>query len=263
MRTRLVEPSTRADPRLLRRGSRRARLPRGRRTARARAASRRSSATTGCSRRSATSARTSCRPGTGCGAFAELAARVSPRMLIGEEAAVTELWEAARKRLRPTARGPARPARVRLDGAARAGRHGTAARDEWRPRRARPRLRARARGGARRRPAAARRERLPLADARADRGGPLVDLARGRRDPVQGRGVRLDARGGAAAAGLGRPAGAAPGLRLTGAPRPHPAAPRERAGGLPLRARRERRRRSGSTRRSGCGTSWTTGACCF
>jgi len=37
--------------------------------------------------------------GTGCAAFAEVAARVSPRMLIGEQAAVTELWDAARRRL--------------------------------------------------------------------------------------------------------------------------------------------------------------------
>ncbi|HET6600748.1 MAG TPA: GNAT family N-acetyltransferase [Gaiella sp.] len=41
--------------------------------------------------------------GTGCGAFAEVAARVSPRMLIGEQGAVTELWDAARRRL-PRAR---------------------------------------------------------------------------------------------------------------------------------------------------------------
>ena len=37
--------------------------------------------------------------GEGCGAFAELAGRAVPRMLIGEEEAVTELWDAARKRL--------------------------------------------------------------------------------------------------------------------------------------------------------------------
>lgn len=37
--------------------------------------------------------------GRGCGAFAEVAARVSPRMLIGEQGAVTELWEAGRRRL--------------------------------------------------------------------------------------------------------------------------------------------------------------------
>jgi len=41
--------------------------------------------------------------GSGCGAFAEAAARASPRMLIGEQEAVTELWEAARRRL-PRAR---------------------------------------------------------------------------------------------------------------------------------------------------------------
>ncbi len=37
--------------------------------------------------------------GSGCEVFAEVAARVSPRMLIGEQAAVTELWNAARRRL--------------------------------------------------------------------------------------------------------------------------------------------------------------------
>ena len=37
--------------------------------------------------------------GDGCGAFAREVARVSPRMLIGEEKAVSDLWEAARPRL--------------------------------------------------------------------------------------------------------------------------------------------------------------------
>ena len=37
--------------------------------------------------------------GRGCGAFAELTARAGARMLIGEERAVTDLWEAARHRL--------------------------------------------------------------------------------------------------------------------------------------------------------------------
>jgi GNAT superfamily N-acetyltransferase len=37
--------------------------------------------------------------GAGCAAFAEVTARVSPRMLIGEQEAVTELWEASRRRL--------------------------------------------------------------------------------------------------------------------------------------------------------------------
>lgn len=37
--------------------------------------------------------------GDGCGAFAELAGRAAPRMLIGEQHAVSDLWDAARKRL--------------------------------------------------------------------------------------------------------------------------------------------------------------------
>lgn len=37
--------------------------------------------------------------GRGCGAFADAAARSGARMLIGEQGAVTELWEAARGRL--------------------------------------------------------------------------------------------------------------------------------------------------------------------
>jgi RimJ/RimL family protein N-acetyltransferase len=41
--------------------------------------------------------------GYGCKAFAAAASRAGPRMLIGEEHAVTELWEAARRRL-PKAR---------------------------------------------------------------------------------------------------------------------------------------------------------------
>jgi hypothetical protein len=39
--------------------------------------------------------------GEGCGAFADAAARSSSRMLIGEERAVTELWQASRKELPP------------------------------------------------------------------------------------------------------------------------------------------------------------------
>ena len=56
-----------------------------------------------------------------------------------------------------------------------------AAGDARRPRAADPGLRRGARGRARRRSARARRRRLPLADARADRRGALVALVRGRR----------------------------------------------------------------------------------
>ena len=37
--------------------------------------------------------------GEGCGAFAEVASRAAPRMLIGEQQAVRDLWDAARRRL--------------------------------------------------------------------------------------------------------------------------------------------------------------------
>jgi ribosomal protein S18 acetylase RimI-like enzyme len=51
--------------------------------------------------------------GHGSGAFADLAARISPRMLIGEEAAVTELWETGRKRFgRPREDRPSQPVYV-------------------------------------------------------------------------------------------------------------------------------------------------------
>lgn len=48
--------------------------------------------------------------GQGCGAFAELASRSGARMLIGESRAVTDLWEAARRRLpRPREDRPGQP----------------------------------------------------------------------------------------------------------------------------------------------------------
>ncbi|HZT52914.1 MAG TPA: DUF4081 domain-containing protein, partial [Gaiellaceae bacterium] len=48
--------------------------------------------------------------GVGCGAFAEAASRSSPRMVIGEERAVGDLWEAARGRLpRPRDDRPGQP----------------------------------------------------------------------------------------------------------------------------------------------------------
>ena len=84
--------------------------------------------------------------GEGCEAFARPAAEGQSRMIIGEQGAVTALWEAARKRPPEAAPGPARAARVRNRlAAARRGRAGCARR---RPtistgscRRARPRTR--------------------------------------------------------------------------------------------------------------------------
>src|SRR5205823_5921163 len=72
--------------------------------------------------------------------------------------------------------------------------------------------------------------------------GPLVDLDRGRRDPLQGRGLGVDARRGAAPAGLGRPEPPQPGLRHARHARPLPPAARPGADGVPVRARGERAR---------------------
>jgi hypothetical protein len=48
--------------------------------------------------------------GRGCGAFAELTARSGARMLIGEAGAVTELWDAARRKLgKPRQDRPGQP----------------------------------------------------------------------------------------------------------------------------------------------------------
>ena len=65
--------------------------------------------------------------GRGCAAFAEAAARSGARMVIGEERAVGELWDAARRRMpRPRDDRPGQPvyalreaARARRDGPAR------------------------------------------------------------------------------------------------------------------------------------------------
>ena len=66
------------------------------------------------------------------------------------------------------------------------------------------------------------RTRAQIADA------PLVALARGRRDPLQGGGLGVDAGGRADPAGLGRPGRARPRLRRARAARPLPAAARRR-----------------------------------
>ena len=178
-------------------------------------------------------------------------------MIIGESGAVSELWEAARRKLpRPRLDRPGQPVYAISEPPA-AGRHGSAPGDGRRSRPARPLLRGGAPRGARRRPAAARPGRLPLAHARPDRGGALVALGRGRRDPLQGGGIGLDTGSRAAAAGLDRPTGTPAGLCRAGAARPDPAPARGDAHRLPLRPRRELRPRSGSTSRSGCSTCST------
>ena len=178
----------------------------------------------------------------------------SPRMLIGEEAAVTDLWEAGRERFGGCGR-IGRRSRLRVERGARAGRHGAPPRDPRRPRHAR----ARVRGRTTRRSASTRwRDRTASAGARARRStGPLVGLARGRRDPVQGRGIGVD-RGRAAPAGVGRSAR----TRNGNASR----ALRDLIGRCSRASRRSAsssarrtRPRSGSTRPSACGTRSRTG----
>ena len=182
-------------------------------------------------------------------------------MLIGEAGAVSDLWEAARRKLpRPRLDRPG-PTRVRDHRAAAGRRNGAAAGDRGRPRPARPLVCGGPSRGARRRPVAARPERLPLAHADPDRGGALVAVGRGRRDPVQGRGVRLDAGGGAAPAGLDRSARPQAGVRGAGAPRPDPAAARAARRPSASSCGPRTPPRSGSTSRSACTTCSTTAPC--
>ena len=102
-----------ADPRVLRRGSRRARLSRGRRAPRPRSLRRARAGRRRRCTRSATSARTSFPPGPAAVPSRTSRRALSPRMLIGEEAAVTELWEAGRKRFRrPREDRPSQPVYV-------------------------------------------------------------------------------------------------------------------------------------------------------
>ena len=88
-------------------------------------------------------------------------------------------------------------------------------------------------------------------------------VARGRRDPLQGRGLGLDAQRGAGAAGLGRPRGARPRLRAARPARPD-------AGCCSTRRRSSRSScapttclRSGSTTRSAWSACSRTGASSF
>ena len=188
-----------------------------------------------------------------------LAAKSGARMLIGESGAVTDLWEAARKKLpRPRLDRPGQPVYAIERAAPGRGTPGCAPATLGRPRPARPRVRGGAPRGARRRSPASRPERLPLAHPGADRGGPLVALGGGRRDPVQGRGVRVDA----AAVQLQQvwvdPPARRQGFARPGAARPDPAAARRRRRPSASSCGRRTHRRSGCTSRSACTTCWTT-----
>ena len=150
--------------------------------------------------------------GRGCADYAEAASRSGARMVIGEDNAVGELWEAARRRMpRPRDDRPGQPVYA-LRHTPEPGETGSARRVcSTSSCSCRPVPRRIGRRSASIRSSAT--PKFPLADAAADRGRTLVALGRGRRDPVQGGGLGVDTRGGAAAAGLGRPAGATPALR--------------------------------------------------
>ena len=191
--------------------------------------------------------------GVGCGAFGRAAASSRARMVIGEEHAVDELWaEAGAKMPTPREDRPGQPVYV-LEEPPERGRHRPARGDARRPVAPRPGLRGRARGGDRHQPARPRPGRLPLAHAGADRRGPLLALARERHDPLQGGGLRLDARRRPAPAGLGRSLGAKPRLRAARDARPLPAPARAGAARVPVRAPGERAGDPRLRGRSGCG----------
>ena len=142
--------------------------------------------------------------GEGAGAFAKIAARSRPRMLIGDERAVTDLWEAARDDLPACARtgldSPSTSSTTSPQPAAGASRGHPS-----RPRRPHPHLGGGVPRGGRHRRLRPRPVALRVAHADADRGGPQLALGGGRDRPLQGRGVRLDGPHRPAPAGLGRP----------------------------------------------------------
>ena len=80
-------------------------------------------------------------------------------------------------------------------------------------------------------------------------------------DPLQGRGVGVDAGRGADPAGLGRPGGARPRLRRARDARPLPAAARGARPSSRSSSAPRTRPRSRSTSRSGCGSSAATARC--
>ncbi len=101
--------------------------------------------------------------GHGCEAFADAAVRSNSRMIIGEERAVAELWEAAGSLLpAPREDRPGQPVFVIVGATAARGQR-AAAGDPGRRCHAASCVRGRPRVGARNRPAPPRRRRLPLA----------------------------------------------------------------------------------------------------
>ena len=167
--------------------------------------------------------------GRGCWEFAGEAAHRATRMIIGQEDAVSELWSAAQLVMpSPREDRPGQPVYV-LDEAPEPGSSGLRAAtlrdlDLLVPACALTHEEELGVDPLRRDPAGFRRRTA----AQIEEGRSWLWVEDGD-DPVQGRGVGVDAERRPAAAGLGRPAGAAGGQRHPWAQRPLPAAPRPHA----------------------------------
>ena len=231
----------RRDPRVLRRGPGRARLPRGRRAARARPLHRRSRGRPA-ARRSATSARTSC-PRAAAAAPSRSVGGASRARMVDRRGERGRRASGPRRSDRlppPREDRPGQPVYVldeppepRRDRAARGDARTTSSCSS-------PPARTRtARSSGSTRSSATRRASAGARGRRSRRAARWL-WRRGRHDPLQGGGLGLDAVGRPAPAGLGRPARARPRLRAARDARPLPPAARARAAGLPLRPPRER-----------------------
>ena len=177
--------------------------------------------------------------GEGCGAFAELADDWRARMIIGEQGAVTELWDAASPRLPPPREDrPGQPVYV-LDEAPEPGETGLRAATPDDFDLLLPAC------------AAAHREEIGIDPLERDPEGfrwrtrAQIDEGRSwlwaerRNDPLQGRSLRLDAARSPAATGLGRPGGTRARLCAARVARPLPPATPPRTDRLPVRPPRQ------------------------
>ena len=237
----------------------RARVPRGCGPARSLAVPRRCSATTASTGLCYFGANV-VPSGRGCWEFAGDAASRATRMIIGQEDAVTELWSAAQLVMpSPREDRPGQPVYV-LDQAPEPGSSGLRAAtlddlDLLVPACA---LTHEEELGVD--PLAPGSGRFPAADGRADRGGPFLALGRERDDPVQGRGLGVDAERRPAPAGVGRPGSAAGRQRHARAQRPLPAPPRAARRRSASSCAPRTRPRCASTRRSACARKAPTAA---
>ena len=174
------------------------------------------SPTMGGSTRSAMSARTSCPPAPTAVASPRRRHAAAHKMIIGDERAVTELWdEPARQMPEPRDDRMGQPV-YELTEPPPPGETGLRAATDKDFELLVPACAAAHEEEIGVDPLARDAGGLPLADPFADPGGTLLALGGGRGDPVQGRGVGMDAGRGADPTGVGRSAGARPGFAQRG-----------------------------------------------